>query len=275
MHAEEVAAADMDGVAEVRSAPASVPSASVSRPSRRSTCRPFSSISVRSVPAKAMQSVTRNIPSGRGQRQRASPPDGHGCRRRSARRPAAPDRTAPARPGARWPIWLMALNRCVAQRAPAANAARAVVIAAIAVAKADHRARAGQRRDLLRAGRFGRQRHHQRRQAARGVAKPGQVVVGHGPDQRRVMGALAARVQMRPLKMQAKEARHARLGRAMPAAMTRAVASGVSVISVGRMPAVPSRDGWRRYGAAPPDRSRRPPSARRRHSPAGPESRAR
>ena len=115
---------------------------------------------------------------------------------------------APASPGSRLPIWLIALNRCVTMVAPASAAAAGEAVARVGMAEADDDAGPGERLD------------------ARGSTVSGATVVSstgsrcarrdqrrlvgivHRADQRRIMRALARHRQMRAFEMQAEEARH-------------------------------------------------------------------
>ena len=108
-----------------RSAPARVPSSSVSLPFRLSILRPFRRNSVMSDPTVDMASVTRNISPGPCLAESATAMLVACTWISSAIRPAdtfCARRVAPTRPGSRFPIWLIALKRCVTHLAPASNA---------------------------------------------------------------------------------------------------------------------------------------------------------
>ena len=149
-------------------------------------------------------------------------------------------RPAPASPGSRLPIWLMALNRCVTIVAPASAKARAVGVARVGMAEADDDAGLGESRDARRFDGFrrdGGQQHRQLR-ARRDQALPGrrQSSAGSAPDRARP----CARSTDAGLR-DAGRGSPARLPRGLRSGGDRGarVISGVSVISVGSSAVVP------------------------------------
>ena len=149
---------------------------------------------------------------------------------------------APTSPGSRLPSWLIALKRCVTIRAPASKAAARLGRGAVAVPEAHHRPGRRQRRDLRRRRRRRRQRHHQRRQprrrgaaaASRSAAAIGRISAGSCAPLRRGSRCGPSRCSPRKPGTPAAAA-------AIPASITARVTAGVSVISVGSSPVVPSR----------------------------------
>jgi hypothetical protein len=110
----------------------------------------------------------------------------------------------------------MALNRCVAQRAPAANDACASAAVHSAWPRLTTAPACRQPRDLV--GRHRRRRNgdHQCGQGARGLFQQRQVLRVHRADQVCVMRPLPPWVEVRPLQVQAKEPRHTVPGRRDP-----------------------------------------------------------
>ena len=94
------------------------------------------------------------------------------------------------------------------QPAPAAKGGARLFGSAIAVPKADHGPGGAQPGNLRWAGRIGRECDHQRGQVAGGLLHQLKIARLHGSDQRRVMRAMAGRVQMRAFQMQPGEACH-------------------------------------------------------------------
>ena len=103
----------------------------------------------------------------------------------------------------------MALKRCVTIRAPAAKAAAASAAVASLWPRLTTAPASASAADLRRRRARRRQRHDQRRQPAGGVDEEREVRRLHRPDQPRVVRALAAGVEVRPLEVQPEEAGHA------------------------------------------------------------------
>ena len=261
-------------VAKSRSAPASVPSASVSRPSRRRICRPFRVKPSRSVPATAIASVTRKIAVRPPLRRQRRPHRGgrhvHAVGDQPGPHPLGVERR-PDQPRLAVSELAHGVEEMRHHPRPRREGLRRLLRRRLAVPEAHHRPRrppaprsAPASHSPAPASRSAPAAAAPRPRGARGRASPiGRISRGSCAPLRRTSRCGPSRCSPRKPGTPSAAA-------ATPASTAARVISGVSVISVGRSPVVPSPACAAQIRRMPSRLGlRRSASPRRRRSPAG------